>query len=130
MAKGYLKNPVETTIVCQYCDKEYTYTRYTSLKRKSCIDCVPEDRGNDAALLRRLVKMKAVRIKGHKCEVCGLVDDYCVYDFHHRDPNEKDFHLGDKTSTIKWEVVEKEIEKCMLVCANCHRKIHSENLKK
>lgn len=51
-----------------------------------------------------------------------------MYDFHHLNPKEKDFGLGDKTSTVKWDKVQTEIDKCILVCANCHRQIHSGDI--
>ncbi len=130
MAKGVLKQPQDLVLKCQFCEKNFKYHRTTSVIRKSCYDCIPDGKGNDASLIRRLIKEKAVRIKGGKCEICGLEDESCVYDFHHKDPKEKDFHLGDKTSTVKWELVEKELDKCLLVCSNCHRKIHFRNIDK
>lgn len=39
--------------------------------------------------------------------------------------NEKDFNLGNKHATVKWDIVKQEIDKCLLLCANCHRLIHS-----
>lgn len=63
----------------------------------------------NASLIRRLVKDKAVREKGNKCAICGKQYPNYVYDFHHLDPNEKDFNLGNKTSTVKWETVKKKL---------------------
>jgi len=70
---------------------------------------------------RRKNKQLAVDYKGGKCQVCGLVDDTCVYDFHHTDPSTKEFMIADRKSFGK---VKKELDKCIMVCANCHRKIH------
>lgn len=68
-------------------------------------------------------KDKLVLYKGGKCEVCGVVDDSCVFDFHHLDSSKKDFSISGRV-TSKWSLVIEEADKCLLVCANCHRKIH------
>lgn len=46
-------------------------------------------------------------------------------DFHHKDPNTKEFSIG-KEGCIGWEKVKKEIDKCILVCSNCHGEIHDK----
>lgn len=129
MPKGKISNPGWITCTCQYCGKQFQYYRDTSVIRKSCYECIPDGRSNNAALIRRLIKKKAVEYKGDKCECCGKSYPLSVYDFHHKDPNLKDFSLGDKTSTVKWDKVKIEIDKCILVCANCHRQIHSGDIK-
>lgn len=55
---------------------------------------------------------------------CGL-DDFRVLDFHHRNPLEKSFEISTK-ATGGWGIktLLKEIEKCDVLCANCHR-IHT-----
>lgn len=128
MPKGKIANPKWIICKCQYCEKEFSYYRTSSTIRKSCYDCVPEGKGNDAALIRRLIKKKAVQYKGNKCYCCNKKYPYVVYDFHHLDPSQKDFNLGNKTSTVKWDIVKKEIDKCILVCANCHRQIHNKDI--
>ena len=128
MPKGKINNPGWITCKCQYCGKEFQYYRNTSIIRKSCYECIPEGKNNDAALIRRLVKKKAVNYKGNQCYCCHQQYPLVVYDFHHLDPTQKDFSLGDKTSTIKWDKVQAEIDKCILVCANCHRQIHNGDI--
>jgi len=128
MPKGKIANPGWIKVKCQYCDKEFDYYRETSSIRKACYDCIPDGQGHDASLIRRLLKKKIVDSKGNKCCICNKSYPYGVYDLHHLDPNEKDFNFGDKTSTVKVETVMKEAEKCILVCANCHRMIHSGDI--
>ena len=67
----------------------------------------------------------AVTYKGGKCEKCGYNKCIAALDFHHLNPLEKDFSIGNKGYTRSWENIKKEIDKCILVCANCHREIHS-----
>lgn len=128
MPKGKIANPGWIKCKCQYCDKEFDYYRETSSIRKACYECVPDGSGNDAALIRRLVKNKLVRLKGNKCVICNNTYPNAVYDFHHIDPNEKDFNLGNKASTVKMDICLQEIAKCILVCSNCHRMIHSGDI--
>ena len=73
---------------------------------------------------REKLKQKAVDYKGGKCQRCGY--DKCIgaLEFHHRDEKEKDFGISYKGYTKAWNKVQEELDKCDLVCANCHREIH------
>jgi hypothetical protein len=77
---------------------------------------------------RLLVKDKAVKYKGGKCSKCGYNKCNAALDFHHLDPNEKEIQIG-SGNTIAWETLKKELDKCILVCSNCHREIHDEEKK-
>lgn len=75
------------------------------------------------AVRLRLVEFVKDYKKAHPCQTCGESDWRCL-DFHHRDPNTKTSGLNRvarKTSSMK-KVLE-EIEKCDVLCANCHRKV-------
>lgn len=76
---------------------------------------------------RYKIKKKMVEHKGGKCEDCGdgsLCAD--IYDFHHLNPDEKDFNLSKSlTDGITWDDIIKELKKCVLLCSNCHRIRHS-----
>jgi hypothetical protein len=73
---------------------------------------------------RRSSKLRAVEYKGGNCVLCGY--DKCIrsLSFHHLDPNSKDFSIS-KNTNKKWDVVKTELDKCILVCMNCHMEIHS-----
>lgn len=68
-------------------------------------------------------KLKAIKYKGGKCENCGY--DKCVWalDFHHINKKDKDFSIA-QYSTLSWEKIKLELDKCMILCANCHREKH------
>lgn len=71
-------------------------------------------------------KRRCIEFLGGKCSVCGLKTDFLsVYDFHHKNPDEKEKGVRNLLGCI-WEKLEKELIKCILVCANCHRIIHFE----
>jgi hypothetical protein len=67
----------------------------------------------------------AIAYKGGACEQCGYGRRIDAFDFHHRDPAEKDFTMSDGGLTRSWEKVKAELDKCALLCANCHREIHA-----
>lgn len=75
---------------------------------------------------RKKLKILAIEYKGGKCEKCGYDKCKAALEFHHLDPNEKDFGIASKGYTRSWEAVKKELDKCIMVCANCHREIHEE----
>ena len=75
---------------------------------------------------RRKLKLDAIQYKGGKCEKCGYDKCPAAFDFHHKDPNEKEFGLAAHGHTKSWDKVKEEIDKCMLLCANCHREVHYE----
>lgn len=62
-------------------------------------------------------------IGNYSCKICGY--DKCneALEFHHIDPSKKEYEIKDLRSHSK-ETLVKEIDKCILVCANCHREIH------
>jgi 5-methylcytosine-specific restriction endonuclease McrA len=72
------------------------------------------------------MKEKAIAYKGGKCCRCGYSKCTSALEFHHLDPAEKDFAISGRGCTISWKKLEKELEKTILVCANCHREIHEE----
>jgi len=65
------------------------------------------------------VKAKAVAFLGGKCVCCNIVDDPCIYDFHHIKEKEMDWTNLMRQS---WDNIVKELSKCELICSNCHRK--------
>jgi len=100
------------TNVCSECDNLYKSAYYKrNIKRKRRL----------ANELNRSKKDKAIEYMGGKCVDCGGVFDRCCYDFHHigdKDGNPSKFLTG------SWDKAEKEIQKCVLLCANCHRIRH------
>jgi hypothetical protein len=75
---------------------------------------------------RKKLKKDLVEYKGGQCERCGYNKCVAAMDFHHTNPAEKDFGLSKDGHTKSWEKLKKEADKCILVCANCHREIHEE----
>lgn len=89
----------------------------TAKKKKSNPDAV--------AKRRKLVKMKAIEYKGGKCCICGYDKYSGALEFHHKNADDKEFGISERGWTISWEKIRSEIDKCILVCSNCHREIEA-----
>ena len=76
--------------------------------------------------MRKKIKEWAIKYKGGQCENCGYNKCYEALDFHHRDKTQKDFCISDRNLTLHWDEIKKELDKCSLLCANCHREEHSK----
>jgi hypothetical protein len=74
---------------------------------------------------RKNLRAKAVKYKGGKCIFCGYTKCQAALDFHHIDPKTKEFGISMDGITRAWERVQKELDKCVLACSNCHREIHA-----
>lgn len=77
---------------------------------------------------RKKVREMAVEYKGGKCQQCGYNRCIDALEFHHIDPAQKDFNISAKGYTRSWEKVKIELDKCMILCANCHRELHAKKL--
>lgn len=73
---------------------------------------------------RRGLKQKAIIYKGGKCEICGYKTSFWSLSFHHKDKLSKNFGISTAGHTKAWSTLKKELDLCMLVCANCHGEIH------
>ena len=96
---------------CRDCGRRLTHNHYTRRKRLYL------DRNLRAYNERREMVLKA---KSRPCADCGIQYPYYVMDFDHRDGASKRFSLHSVHSVTKRAILS-EIEKCDIVCANCHR---------
>lgn len=83
---------------------------------------------------RHVAKVAALRHKQNKrekfhllkstlsCQICNEANSCCL-DFHHID--KKKFNIGNSRDSVSWKILLEEIKKCIVLCANCHRKIHA-----
>ncbi len=70
-------------------------------------------------------KTQAVNYKGGKCYTCGYKKCIGALEFHHVDPSTKEMDLSVRNICKAWKVVRKELDKCVCVCANCHREVNA-----
>ena len=74
---------------------------------------------------RKTLRQKLVEYKGGSCVICGYSGSIDALDIHHLDGNQKEFGISSGGITRSWAKVRAEADKCILVCANCHREIHA-----
>lgn len=131
LATNYIELTPEKIEECQK-----LYNEIGNIKRVAKISGISYDRlrnvikskqitpkKRDTSLYRREIKKKLVEYKGGKCQICNYSRCYEALEFHHLNPAEKDFQISGGTRSF--ETLKKEVDKCILVCANCHREIHS-----
>lgn len=110
------------TFLCEkHGNVDHYVTKHGGSTRIRCTRC------NVEAVQKRRDELKvlALNYKGGKCECCGYDKCASALEFHHKDPAQKDFGIGQNGYTRSWEKVKIELDKCVLVCANCHREIHA-----
>lgn len=75
-------------------------------------------------LKRKELKLLAVKYKGGGCYICGYNKCIEALEFHHLDSNKKEFSISTVSINYSWDKVIQELDKCVLLCANCHREQH------
>lgn len=112
-------------LTCGRCDKNKPVTEFYENPAsargfhsycKECFIAYTTDR------LRRR-KIQAVEYLGGKCAKCKGDFHPTVFDFHHKNPEEKE-HAGVAIRQLSWENAKAELDKCELLCSNCHRLHH------
>ena len=134
---------MEKVKICSKCNQEKSTTRFAKDYRVDpprfrgvCLDCVNKSNiisrsknrdvyNKKAREKRNARKQRAILYKGGKCAACGGVFHTAAFDFHHLDPKEKDIDPGLLMGASD-ETLFKELDKCILLCSNCHRELHYE----
>ena len=103
--------------------KKHGNTRHVydkSSKANRCVEC-----RNETTTRHRKKNMRRARsLLDDKCSICGYSKCIAALEFHHKDPSTKLFRLG-MGSGYSWKRIKEEAQKCILVCSNCHREIHT-----
>lgn len=118
-----IKKYRKTNEKIQLYELEYKKQRYHKQKTEENFDELKQ-KWRDRALKRNKVRRNFIdEYKSQcSCKKCGENRIY-VLDFHHVDPNEKEFDLGDATKH-SIEKIKLELDKCITLCRNCHSEFH------
>ena len=74
-------------------------------------------------------KIELIKLLGGKCDICAYNKNIASLVFHHIDPSTKLFSLEMREmSSRPFDVLCKEVNKCRLLCANCHNELHYPDL--
>ena len=104
-----------TRVICD-CGRSYTPSQKYRDPRVRCNICL-------RSISRAEVKVKAVEYLGGKCKDCLHYFHPVIYDFDHRDEQDKEFNIS-SNYRFRWVELKRELDKCDLRCANCHRLRH------
>ena len=115
--------------VCRVCKEEKSLEDFTihpngkngrTNRCKKCTNIYKKSRKD------RMYQKIADYVGGFKCSRCGIErDTMTIFDFHHLDPATKDRQIS-KMVENSWKDVKTELDKCIILCANCHREVHEE----
>lgn len=100
-------------------------TKYSFKKEKGGYYCIRCNSAKVKRDKRTELKQKAIKYKGGKCSKCGYLTDSSALEFHHVDSATKEFNISKDALGKPWKEVQLELDKCILLCANCHREVHS-----
>lgn len=115
------------TKICTKCGKELPLDafpwrdRKKGTRRADCKECHSKYMKQQYAQKKSIIEEQKAQ---QKCAKCGESRGY-VLDYHHLNPEEKETTIARMTSNrYNLEDIQKEIEKCIVLCANCHREFH------
>lgn len=112
--------------LCANCQQTKPLSEYYIRNKKTgntfawCKQCLNEY----SVKQHNAIKVKAVEYMGGHCKLCGYDRCKTALVFHHLDPNEKDFGIA-QNRTRNWDKIVKELDKCVLLCGNCHAEVHA-----
>ena len=125
---NYTNNNTELgSRICEICGKSFI-PMDKAYSRKYCYECSPHEDENCShaqavTIKRQAIKKALVEYKGGCCQHCGYDKCLRALEFHHLDPTQKDFHPS-KYLTRNFQDLKIEVDKCILLCANCHAEEH------
>lgn len=99
--------------------KKHGLSEYRNSRCKKC--------ASESVMKRRKeLLIKSIDYKGGCCKMCGYNKCLAALEFHHLDPKSKVFSISVSGNTRSWERIKEELDKCILLCVNCHRELHEQ----
>jgi 5-methylcytosine-specific restriction endonuclease McrA len=74
---------------------------------------------------RHRIKLLSLEYKGNQCYICGYNRYAGAMEFHHLNAKTKKFGIAFKGAARSWYKTKLELDKCILLCSNCHKEIHA-----
>ena len=143
-ARGYCKNhyaakrasgdlpklPAKTKLPCSVADcvkeasaKGRCVQHYRAYKIQNNLSVYQDIEAKRTARNRKN-KKEAIVLMGGACVLCGYNKNIACLEFHHKNPDEKEHEPKQILRGRDFQLIMKELSKCLLVCKNCHTEIH------
>lgn len=107
--------------LCKPCNSIRTYSYYKTGKYK-------DKYADGAKECRKRFQVAVDSIKSkYGCLKCGE-SEACCLDFHHIETSDKEYNIASITTAKSKQRLIVELSKCVVLCSNCHRKLHSGKL--
>jgi hypothetical protein len=110
------KSKNKRSTICKVCQREYKNKHYRENKKAHY-------ERNQKTKVKLIEYYKQIKLES-ECLLCGECEYACL-DFHHLDPTSKVKNVGVLTAYGSIKNLQLEIEKCVVLCSNCHRKLHA-----
>lgn len=120
--KNHIKRKRYSSPKCQFCG-ETKVSEFFTYNKVTCKNCLPIQKQKG----RHSRKIDVVNYKGGKCQICGYNKSPFVLELHHIDPNTKDKLIMiqlQRSRKFDLDKYKEELDKCILLCCNCHKEIH------
>jgi hypothetical protein len=124
--KIHIKEENILTKYCSRCEKNKAISEFYKRKNKHgythyCISCLIKQ----ATERQRKLKKEAIDYKGGRCQICLYNKCVAALEFHHLDRKNKKFNISHIKTTKLNNLLLEELDKCVLLCSNCHREVES-----
>lgn len=111
--------------LCRHCNQTKSLENFYYDKSKKTYRYICKACDNNRIMrIQQTLKQKYINYLGGECNKCGYNQCIAALDFHHKNPKEKDFNISKYKSSDNWDKIKPELDKCILLCANCHRELH------
>lgn len=120
---------------CTVCNEQKTLENFysngfssagTRKYKAACSTCEMKKRSNN--FYNYISEYLNISNKEYRCCKCGYTNIFGALDFHHRDPKLKDFEVSEANKSMSFDTfmdtIAPEIDKCDILCPNCHRLEH------
>jgi 5-methylcytosine-specific restriction endonuclease McrA len=115
---------------CSKCKRQLEINQFRlklgKIPSSYCKKCEAEKSGELFVKNSVTNKLEWIKKFGGVCTLCKNKFPYFVYEFHHKNPEDKEFEWRNIKNASK-EIQEKELNKCVLLCSNCHKIVHNGN---
>ena len=120
-----LHKPESNERVCPKCEcTKHLSEFYNKRGKKGSSSYCKECTKTQTTVRQRQIKVLCLEYKGGSCEKCGYSKCIAALEFHHKDPAQKDPSFGNFKLRQFNDKFKEELDKCLLLCANCHREEH------